>query len=341
MRVAIDGGALCAIPGKQFGTFRFSSELFKALSLYGTHDYTVYSFCDIDTKKKEKNIRYKTVKPSFGWMKLRLPYELAKDKPEIFLGTNQVFPFGFSGKKIAFSHGLSFYCYPEYYASEYSRLSNQLKNYTQQADHIIVSSEQVKTELITIFPESARKIIALPFGLFDTEKKPERSPKPYFLYVGSDQQIKNVSGLIYTFTEFWKRNRTLRFKLILVGTERKDLPPYIEQIGFADYQQLQKLYAEASAYVSCSYYESFNYPVIEALQAGCPVVALDSAIIPEQLPFVQTAEHIDDLLFLFEKAAQGNFEFKETPKVAEIFNWELYVKQLERLYRRPSLINSI
>ena len=336
MKVAIDGGALCALPGKQFGTYRFTTELLKAISLYGTHDYTVYSFCDLEPKIVEKNLHYKSLKPSFGWMNIRLPYELSKDKPDIFLGFNQVFPMGFKGKKIAFSHGLSFYFYPEYYPAEYSRLSSQLERYTREADHIIVSSERVKNEMRDIFPAIGRKVQALPFGLFPTETKLVRKPKPYFLYVGSDQQIKNVSGLIYTFTEFWKRNRTMRFKLILVGTDRINLPPYIEQIPYASYSELQKLYSEATAYVSCSFYESFNYPVVEALKASCPVVALESAIIPEQSPFVQTAEHIDDLLFLFEKAAQGNFEFMDPPVVGDIFNWEHYVKQIERLYRRPS-----
>lgn len=339
MKVAIDGGALCAAPGHQFGTYRFTNELLQALSLYGTHEYTVYSFCEVPEKDRYAKLHYRAVRPSFGWMKFRLPFVLSQDKPDVFFAVNQVVPMGFQGMKIVFSHGLSFYFYPDYYPSDYQRLQNQLDAYVKEADTIIVSSEMVKEELQRIAPLSRVPVVALPFGLF--AKEPEatqkggkqdslkRQPDPYFIYVGSDQPIKNVSGLIHAFTEFRKANKTMQCKLLLVGINRRDLPAGVEQMPFADYQKLQKLYANAAAYVSCSYYESFNYPVLEALQNGCPVIALKTAITPEQEPFVQMADTIEELSFLMEKAAQGAFEMKNAPEIGKVFDWERYVKKLE------------
>ncbi len=332
MKIAVDGGALCSPPGKQFGTFRFTTELLQALALYGTHKYTAYSFCEVPKKEQLKKLEYKTVTPSFAWMKIPLPLKLAADKPDVFLAASQVVPFGYKGKKIVFSHGLSFYFYPEYYKDEYPRLKAQLDEYSKTADIIIVSSEMVKREMIRIHPKVENKVKVLPFGIFSKPVKRARNPRPYFLYVGSDQQIKNVSGLIHTFTQFWKNNRTTPFKLLLVGTHRSKLPPYIEQVSFATHNELANLYANATAYVTCSMYESFNFPVVEALSAGCPVVALETAVTEEQDPFVQTAETMEDLQFLFEKAALGTFEFEEKPDITTVFSWERYVSELEKLY---------
>ncbi len=332
MKIAVDGGALCSPPGKQFGTFRFTTELLHALSKYGTHDYTIYSFCEVPKKERVQKLQYTLVTPSFAWMKVPLPLKLASDKPDVFLASSQVVPFGFKGKKIVFSHGLSFYFYPKYYKEEYPRLKAQLDEYTKTADIIVVSSEMVKQEMIRIHPKVENKIKVLPFGIFSRPVKRARKPQPYFLYVGSDQAIKNVSGLIHTFTQFWKNNRTTPFKLLLVGTQRKNLPPYIEQVSFATHEELANLYANATAYVTCSYYESFNFPVVEALSAACPVVALETAVTEEQYPFVQTAETMEELQFLFEKAAVGTFEFDEPPNITSVFSWERYVSELEKLY---------
>lgn len=332
MNIAVDGGALCSPPGKQFGTYRFSTELLEALAKYGKQNYRTYTFCDVPKRIQQQNLVYETVKPSFAWMKWRLPLALASSKPDIFLGLNQVLPFGFKGRKIVFCHGLSFYFFPEYYKDDYKKLYNQLEDYLKDADIIVVSSVRVKQELLEINPEAVQKVVVLPFGIFHSDEKEKRKPHPYFLYVGSDQQIKNVSGLIHTFTEFWKRNRTSQFRLILVGTERLNLPPNIEQVSSATYEELKTLYANATAYISCSFYESFNYPIVEALNADCPVISLKSAIIPEQEPFVHIAENMEDMMFLMEKASQGAFE-KEVPSALHrIFNWEHYVKDLEKLY---------
>lgn len=332
MKVAIDGGALCAPEGKQYGTYRFTTELLKALSLYGKHDYIVYSFCTIPRTKQEKELHYKAITPSFGWNRIRLPLELQSTKPDVFLGLNQALPWGFKGRKIVFSHGLSFQYYPEYYKVEFSRLQSQLLSYVKNADSIVVSSNKVSQEMKEVFPDLTKTITTLPFGFAPIEKKVIRKPKLFFLYVGSDQGIKNVSGLLHVFTEFWKKNKASRFKLLLVGTNRTNLPPCVEQISFANHKKLQELYQDATAYVSCSFYESFNYPVLEALSSNCPVIALKSAIIPEQESFVHTADTMEDLEFLMVKASQGAFE-KETPSAVErIFNWKHYISQLEKLY---------
>jgi glycosyltransferase involved in cell wall biosynthesis len=52
-------------------------------------------------------------------------------------------------------------------------------------------------------------------------------------------------------------------------------------VGLVDFSDLQKLYSAATAYVFPSLYEGFGLPPLEAMAAGTPVVASNSAVIPE------------------------------------------------------------
>ena len=54
--------------------------------------------------------------------------------------------------------------------------------------------------------------------------------------------------------------------------------------------------SNATALLTASHYESFNFPVLEALSQGCPVIGLKSAIIPEFKPYVNLATILMNLL---------------------------------------------
>ena len=122
--------------------------------------------------------------------------------------------------------------------------------------------------------------------------------KSYILYIGSIDYRKNVPALISAFEEI--RSRGFDTQLVLVGKDftlpesksneaesirrLKAASKYGDDIiipGYVDDSQRYTLYKQARMFVFPSLYEGFGLPVLEAMAAGCPVVALSNSSIPE------------------------------------------------------------
>jgi glycosyltransferase involved in cell wall biosynthesis len=303
MKISVDLGASF---GKGFfGTKIFSLNLKKALLKYDKNNQ--YFFYD-----------EKTVWPKIFWMKLGVSLKEWQLKPDVFLALNQALPFYFHEKAIVFSHGLSFYFFPKCYPKNvFDRLNNQLKEMIKKADKIVVSSKKVKDEFLLLFPKIEDKIYVLPFGIpFDCLKeKPRKTKEKFFLTLSGSQPIKNFSFIKKTFFAFKKKNPD--YKLINVENIRR--------------KKLISLYQKATAFLTASYYESFNLPVLEALSLGCPVVGLESAVVPELRDYVNLTKDEDDFLRLMKEIPKKPTTFL-IKKLKEDFSWKKYVKKLVELY---------
>jgi glycosyltransferase involved in cell wall biosynthesis len=106
----------------------------------------------------------------------------------------------------------------------------------------------------------------------------------FLLYIGSRASYKNFNFTVKLLSELTE------FKLVVVGqpfTEKEkqligpNLLSRITLISGVDNQTLNILYNKAYALLYPSSYEGFGIPVIEAMKAGCPVIALNSSSIPE------------------------------------------------------------
>jgi glycosyltransferase involved in cell wall biosynthesis len=119
-------------------------------------------------------------------------------------------------------------------------------------------------------------------------------PSNYFLFVGNLKPHKNLLNLIKAFEDFVKENPT--YYLVVVGKNNnlknsfdihkaiennENLQSKIKIIGNATNQELLILYQLAKALVFPSYYEGFGYPPLEAMAMSCPVIASNTASIPE------------------------------------------------------------
>ena len=97
------------------------------------------------------------------------------------------------------------------------------------------------------------------------------------LFVGRDWRRKNGPLVLDAF----RRARSARpdLRLVVVGpTEVDPREPGVEWRGALDGDrrgELHALYAEASLYLCPSRFEPFGIALLEAMAAGCPVVALD------------------------------------------------------------------
>jgi len=341
MKISVDGGALNQTNSQRFGTSVFSENLVAALKLYDKkNQYFIYTF--------------KNLKPKLFWLKVRVSLEELKQKKDIFLALNQAIPLYTSGKIITFCHGLSYYFHPQLYPKrDVVRLKKQLDEMLKRSDKIIVSSEKVKDELTSMYRYIEAKIIILPFGIpvdmlnivttlmrlpaeVSTKEGPHSSCNrvdKYFLFVANNQKIKNIDFILQSFNRLKQDIKYKSFKLFLVGDwkEYENKNQGIISIGNVTRQKLKKLYQRATALLSSSYYESFNFPVLEALSQGCPVVGLPAAIIPEFETYVNLANNVEEFVEKMKKITK-RLDVQSINQLYKKFNWKNYVKNLVKLY---------
>lgn len=338
MKISLDAGGYCADAKHQYGNYSFTDNFIKALLKYDNkNQYSLYSFCPAPQHLQLKDDwRYKLLRPRKLWLKIRVSIEETFYKHDIFLALNQAVPLYSRAKIISFSHGLSYYYFPQYYRESFIRLSLQLTPMIQKSQFIIVSSQKVKDEMKTVYPDY-KNVIVNPFGIpFDMEDSigmVKRNKKPYFLYVGMNHPIKNIKFLIKAFRKFNSHFGKNKYRLLLVGTlgmsfNRKDNIVVMPSINRSE---LKKLYQEATAYLTASLYESFNIPVLEALSQNCPVIGLKTAIIPEFKNYVKETENMDEFVDLMKIAVvdKRNINIHTLKKE---FSWEKYIRKLLELY---------
>ena len=127
-----------------------------------------------------------------------------------------------------------------------------------------------------------------------------------------------------------------KYKLLLVGDWKKYENKKLGIVSFSNItrEKLKKLYQGATALLTASHYESFNFPVLEALSQGCPVIGLKSAIIPELKPYVNVANNLNEFVNLMKSSINKSFNLTAVrqARLYSRFNWQNYVKNLVKLY---------
>ena len=197
-----------------------------------------------------------------------------------------------------------------------------------------------------------KKIITIPLAPAThsnpepTNNKPNQ--KPYIFYIGGTDRRKRVDHIIYAFNIVRSRGHNLR--LVLAGNEFKDaktIPddrtrdaihysPYsadIDCAGFITDEEKVNSYTKAHAFVSCSEYEGFGLPIVEAMQNHCPVVSYNNSSIPEvagsAARLVDTGDYTEiakEIINLFDEKTREKC-IVEGIKQAKKFSWNKYIKQ--------------
>ncbi len=160
---------------------------------------------------------------------------------------------------------------------------------------IITVSEFTKAELLRLFPKFKAENVTVTYeavsGFFKVLPDDVRNSfRPFVLFVGSLKPHKNLSVLIRSMAEL-REQKNIPHELLLVGsaegvsTEVRELikkhASFVRCLGKAPDDELRRLYNRASAFVLPSFFEGFGLPVLEAMACGCPVIAANTASLPE------------------------------------------------------------
>lgn len=366
MIVGIDAGCLGIKDERlKVGVYRMSLSLLQSLSKIDKKNfYNLYSFYPIEKKlllslgPRFKNI---VIKPQKGWFNIWLPLALQKNPVDVFIGLSQSLPkLPDKTRGIVIIHDLTFEKCPQWFPS-YKKMSANSYNAAKKGELIIAVSQATKKDLIDIYQVDPQKIEVIYEGFDNRLKKvPSRLArkkllslgitKPYFLFIGTFKQSKNIPNILKGFSLFSKDCKD--FQLVFAGSDYwldkeinstlKDLEnrDLVKILGFVSDHELSALYSQATLFVSPSFNEGFGLTYLEAAYFGLPIIASKKGSIEEILGkaafYVDPTrpEEISKALYRVSRDLSLRERFiKEAQKEVERFSWKKSAKKLLQILK--------
>ena len=240
---------------------------------------------------------------------------------------------------------------PGHFTTDHKRAS------LARCDHVICISHNTRKDLCEMFdyPQDRTSVVHLGYQDFSMLGSEQASPAvlqktPYFLYVGQRAGYKNFAGMLRAFAGSRSLMRDFRIvcfgggpltpEELVLSTELGLDEHHLIQHGGSD-QRLASAYQHAVALVYPSLYEGFGLPPLEAMSAGCPVLASATSSLPEVvgdagLTFdpIDTEAIRDAMLRITQSAEQRAELVRRGHERRQLFTWARCVEQTLDVYRR-------
>jgi len=308
MKIGIDGRSLTQ---RKAGVGYYLSEIISRWSHSCPNDnLQIFSNQAIDYPLKrgiEHHVNYNT----FGlpWYVFRSHKNIIQQEPNIFWGAQNLLP-RYLPKN--FPAAITIHDCVHLQSLKYSPslIHNLIHRYyfpksIQRSFKIMAVSNFVADEIQKYFDIPHSSIEVIPLGVnpiflkdginsqkvSDTRKR-YGLDSPYILSVGTLEPRKNLSILLHAFS-LLPPSLQNKYQLVFAGKKgwrqrkfTKYLKSYeaksqVKILGYVPRQDLAHIYSAAQVLVFPSRYEGFGLPLLEAMSAGCPVIACRTAAVQE------------------------------------------------------------
>ena len=222
------------------------------------------------------------------------------------------------------------------------------KKLFNKAKHIICISNQTKKDLINVYKIDKNKVSVIYLGTEKKKLKIKRK-KDFILFVGSRIRYKNFKKLVQAFAS--SKYLRKKYKIICYGGndfENQELK-FFESLGVrekiihlkGDDSRLEKLYREASLYISLSLFEGFGLTLLEAMNFKCPVVCSDIPVFREiyknSCHYVNP-KNITNIKIGIENVLKSQRKQKKlinkSNKIVEEYDWEKCAFNTSEIYKK-------
>lgn len=236
--------------------------------------------------------------------RLALSVELTRFRLDIWHATDFIPPAWGAKRQIVSIYDLTFLHYPSFLTRESLRYyGGQIMWAARRADHILTISEASKRDIVEklgVPPErvTVQLLAADPAFrvLNEAQCAPYRErlalPSSYFLFVGTFEPRKNISGLLDAYARLRARlpdapalvlagNRGWLYEETLAQIETLHLQDHVLLRENISQDAMPALYNLAEALIMPSHYEGFGLPALEAMACGTLPIVSNRSSLPE------------------------------------------------------------
>jgi glycosyltransferase involved in cell wall biosynthesis len=223
---------------------------------------------------------------NFTWSEqVALPLAMRRERVDLVHFLSVYVPLVAPAPSVITIHDLIHLRFPQYFKAKVRPYYETVVRLAcARAKRVITDDERTVEDLVRFLHVDRAKIRVVPLGVnerFFEATVPARATRPYLLYVGNHREHKDLRTLF----EAWSALDE-DVDLLLTGPDdfngelqaRSKVNRGITALGDLSLDQLCAYYAGARALVQPALCEGFGLPMLEAMAAGCPVVACEDAI---------------------------------------------------------------
>jgi len=223
---------------------------------------------------------------NFGWAEhVRLPLAIRASRPALTHYLSQYTPVLMPRPYVVTIHDLIHLLFPQNFKAKVGPYYQAVvRRVAGRAALVITDDARTVADLRRFLGIAPERIRVVPLGVQDVFLQPAvpyRGERRYFLYSGNHREHKDLATLLAAWRALPEGNAADLFMTGAddIGADRFTLADRrVVMLGDVPARELAGYYAGAVALVHPALREGFGLPMLEAMAAGCPVIACADAL---------------------------------------------------------------